>query len=129
MFNQLMGAFGGFDVLKDRLKSIWLILELTRRAKAVYCPIGAESKPDASKCKEQLDRDHWIAQDTKLFVGSARVIETAIKANPDVIQPEYMTKKADFLKVLSISASAQPITMQYTLLDLLGLTQPGQSVP
>ncbi|MFA7284886.1 MAG: hypothetical protein WC004_03620, partial [Candidatus Absconditabacterales bacterium] len=117
MFGQLVGVFGGADVLRQRLKSVFLLIELTRKSREILCPRDAAGKIDASN--SVCTRDNSLIHNPKLFVGSSRIVEVAIKADKDVIQPENIHTLADFQKAIQITQGTTMV--QYGLLDLLGL--------
>ncbi|HNG97499.1 MAG TPA: hypothetical protein PLW93_04485, partial [Candidatus Absconditabacterales bacterium] len=110
--------FGGADILRTRVKAIWLQIELTRKAKQLFVEAG---KP--------LESTNWLTWNQSIlynpqqFVGSVRVIEQAIKADPNLIRPEYM-KTEDFVKVIQIKDNQTGATQQFNFLQLLGLEQP-----
>lgn len=110
--------FGWADILRTRVKAIWLQIELTRKAKQLFVEAG---KP--------LESTNWLTWNQSIlynpqqFVWSVRVIEQAIKADPNLIRPEYM-KTEDFVKVIQIKDNQTWATQQFNFLQLLWLEQP-----
>ncbi len=122
MFSQLIAVFGSWDVLWQRLKSIFLLIELTRKSREILCD-RTNGKPDPAKSVCTWNQS--IVHDAKLFVGSARIVESAIKADKDIIQPENIHTLADFKKAIKFTEGTSSV--EYGLLDLLWLRM--QSVP
>lgn len=60
---QVFGALGGVDILSQRLKSIWLIIELTRKAKETFVQPGQP----LSSC-QWLSRDQSVINHPQRFV-------------------------------------------------------------
>lgn len=110
--------FGWGDILRTRVKAIWLQVELMRKAKQLFVEAG---KP--------LESTNWLTWNQSIlynpqqFVWSVRVIEQAIKADPNLIRPEYM-KTEDFVKIIQIKDNQTWTTQQFNFLQLLWLEQP-----
>lgn len=124
MFKPLMdvfGALGWVDILWQRLKAIWLMIELTRKAKEKFVKQGQP----LSSCT-WLSWDRSIVNDPQRFVWSVRYMEVAIKANKDIIQPEYM-KTEDFGAMIQLQDTQRWWVSQFSLLELLWLKNTEQT--
>lgn len=117
IFTNIEWAFGSYEVLEQRTKSIFVLMELTRKAKWLFI------NPATWTSKESLDRNGRIANDPNKFVTATRILETAYKWNKDVVKPEYMNAKSDFLQVLDLTDSntKPPKSAKLNLLQLLWL--------
>lgn len=116
-FKPLMDVFawlGAADVLYERLKSIWLLIELTRKIKQ-----KTVREWESIATAQYFTRDQSIINNPNHFTGSVHFLEKAMKANKDIIRPEMMTTE-DFNKVITIEEDGkQPES--HSIVELLWL--------